>query len=336
MCMPISLRMIMLRLFLILFTVLATNFDLNAKKNIKKKKAPQDVTYKTKSNIGDWLNSSTWDNWETPSVDVNVGKKGRVIVNGKITIGSENSSESLTIVLGKLIVQGVLVIYGDLDLEESASLEIKDQGKLIVLGSVKITKKVVVKANGDFVVQDDFIVARGQGNGGGGASLTSNDKPANVFIGGDISVPGAFDMAVLENKDSPHGSSKKNYGDFVDLKVESPTLFGKYFGFNGGEIVSNLIKTCGVSEVVFTEKTAAGPGKIKFFEWRYSYTDPSSNPPFNFGTKIENTTEIKCVASLSKTYYCWRYVAKNNSEANSNVIKIIVNPKPKPIGIFFE
>ncbi|MRT94526.1 LamG-like jellyroll fold domain-containing protein [Ancylomarina sp. 16SWW S1-10-2] len=244
-------------------SVNSSDYFLAAKKN-------EDPNLKTVSS-GSWIDGSSWYSGTSPSTIVSVDKKNfiTVVAGHKIVLGTDEEDQSLTISSGTLAVEGTFVIHGNLFLEEDANLEIGENGILIVFGSVQSTKKVEVLANGVFIVQDNFEVVPGTGNGGGGASFESVDDLAQVYIGGTVTVPDKFDMSVLEDNDSPHTDSGANYGSLIDLQSEGDVsyLYDEYFQVYAVITAKAFAISC----------SGANDGVIQFYE-----TTPAIDSGFDF------------------------------------------------------
>lgn len=162
---------------------------------------------------GSWETSTSWSPaWTTPAL---TGLSTDITINGFITA---NGPVSFTGSGGNLIVNDTLVILGDLTLSNNSNISVGDAGVLIVRGNLSVDNQVDIAANAYIIVTGNFTKT-GAANQG---SFTSNDFPANVYIGGTIDVPGGWASTgssdVLNcSLPNEHTSSQCNYGNYVDL-----------------------------------------------------------------------------------------------------------------------
>ena len=138
----------------------------------------------TKNNYtGDWENPTSWSPiWPVPLFDIN---NSNVTIHGYITASSSITFSGF----GDLIVEDTLVIKGNLSINDDCNVIVKDDGILIVRGNLTISNKTNVTANGYLIITGNLhkLVSVDQG------SFTSNDIPARVFIGGNVTPPGLKD-----------------------------------------------------------------------------------------------------------------------------------------------
>jgi gliding motility-associated-like protein len=125
---------------------------------------------------GDWVAPSSWNPvWPVPQTIINGND---ITINGYIIL---NSSLSFTGNGSLLTINDTLVIRGDLLLGNNNDILINDNGILIVQGNFTMNNQTHVTANGYLIITGDFTKNSAQG------SLTSNDNPVKIFIGGKIS-----------------------------------------------------------------------------------------------------------------------------------------------------
>ena len=163
---------------------------------------------------GDWETPTSWSpTWPSPQTTLNGPD---IIINGYITV---NSSLSFT-GTSDLIINDTLVIIGDLSLNDNCDLTINDGGILIIRGNLAMHNHSEIAANGYLIITGD-IDKHGPNFEG---SLTSNDDPVKVFVGGTIS-PGnltnseprypALDCTSPPTTPYPHSGC--SYGDMTDI-----------------------------------------------------------------------------------------------------------------------
>jgi gliding motility-associated-like protein len=172
--------------------------------------------HSTKNNYtGDWETAASWSTvWPVPQTNITSGLD--ITVNGYITVNGSLSFSSLP---SNLFIIDTLVIKGDLFLENNNNLTINDNGILIVRGNLIIGNQTINTANGYFIITGN-IIKNGSLNQG---SLTSNDNPFKVFIGGTISPPELADnpnfpvLNCTTPTTTPYPNSTCSYGNMTDL-----------------------------------------------------------------------------------------------------------------------
>lgn len=174
----------------------------------------QEITLE--NNTGMWDEAESWVGEDDPNIPYNVNG-GTVTIRGYIT-----SNDELEFLKGTLIINttDTLVLYGDLIIGNNADLSIGESSMLIVFGNMEVANKVDIAANGSLVVTGDLNFS-GSGNQG---SFTSTEDPAQVYVGGDIYLPGGSyieNFPVLECGTGDHEHTDCNYGDLIDAE-DSP------------------------------------------------------------------------------------------------------------------
>ena len=162
---------------------------------------------------GDWESPESWNpTWPVPQTIIDGND---ITINGYIAL---NGSLSFTGNGSLLTINDTLVVRGDLLLGNNNDILINDNGILIVQGNFTMNNQTVVTANGYLIITGDFTKNSVQG------SLTSNDNPVKVFIGGKISPTGltAANVAFPAlNCTAPvtarHPNSNCSYGNMTDL-----------------------------------------------------------------------------------------------------------------------
>src|SRR5690606_4228746 len=122
-----------------------------------------------------------------------------------------------------LIVEGTLIIYGDLDMTKGndAKLTFEDNSVVIVYGNVIAGNKITISAKSHFVVYGNF--SRGSGSGHG----QTNFSNGNVYIFGEVDDTWGIDDCESGNdEDSYDGGSCEYrteddfYEDDLDPELE--------------------------------------------------------------------------------------------------------------------
>lgn len=125
---------------------------------------------------GAWETPDSWDpTWAFPQTDINpydIAIYGYITVNGSLSFTGTSD----------LIIHDTLVILGDLFLGNNSDLTINDNGILIVRGNLAMHNHSEILADG-YLIITGYIDKHGPNHEG---SLTSNDDPAKVFVGGSI------------------------------------------------------------------------------------------------------------------------------------------------------
>jgi gliding motility-associated-like protein len=164
---------------------------------------------------GAWETPTSWNpTWPIPQTNIN---GYNITINGYITV---NGSLSFIGAPTNLIINDTLVIKGDLFLDDNHDLTINNNGILIVRGNLSMHNHSEIIANG-YLIITGYIDKHGPNHEG---SLTSNDNPVKVFVGGPI-FPGdlthnepnypALNCSAPITTRYPH--SNCSYGDMTDL-----------------------------------------------------------------------------------------------------------------------
>src|ERR1035437_6273369 len=164
---------------------------------------------------GDWETPTSWNpTWPVPQTNIS---GYNITINGYITV---NGSLSFFGAPTNLIINDTLVIKGDLFLDNNNDLTINDNGILIVRGNLSMHNHSEIIANGYLIITGN-IDKQGPNHEG---SLTSNDNPVKVFVGGTI-FPGdltlnqpnypALNCTAPVTTRYPH--SNCSYGDMTDI-----------------------------------------------------------------------------------------------------------------------
>jgi gliding motility-associated-like protein len=126
---------------------------------------------------GDWATATSWSpTWPVPQTNIS---GYNITINGYITV---NGSLSFSGAPTNLIINDTLVLKGDLFLDDYNDLTINDNGILIVRGNLFMHNHSEIIANG-YLIITGYIDKHGPNHEG---SLTSNDNPVKVFVGGTI------------------------------------------------------------------------------------------------------------------------------------------------------
>jgi len=163
---------------------------------------------------GAWETPTSWSpTWAVPQTNINPYD---ITINGYITVNGSLSFSGTS----DLIINDTLVIIGDLSLEDNCDLTINNNGIIIVRGNLHMHNHSNIIANGYLIITGG-IDKHGPNNEG---SVTSNDNPVKVFVGGTIS-PGDLtdnepDYPAL-NCTAPitirYAHSSCSYGDMTDI-----------------------------------------------------------------------------------------------------------------------
>jgi gliding motility-associated-like protein len=163
---------------------------------------------------GDWETPDSWNPiWTVPQTNIS---GYNITIDGYITA---NSSLLFSGTADDLIINDTLVINGDLSLNNKNNVTVNDNGILIIRGNLTVENKSVITANGYLIVTGDFT-KNGSVNQ---ASLTSNDDPVKVFIGGTISPPELTNMpnfpalSCTTPPTTPYPNSTCSYGNMTDI-----------------------------------------------------------------------------------------------------------------------
>jgi gliding motility-associated-like protein len=167
---------------------------------------------------GAWATPASWSpTWAFPQTIIS---GYNITINGYITV---NGSLSFTGGSGNLIINDTLVIKGDLFINNNNSLSINDNGILIVRGNLIIHNHANLIANG-YLIITGYIDKHGPNHEG---SLTSNDNPVKVFVGGAI-YPGDLtdnepDYPALNCTAPitiPYSNTACSYGNMTDIESD--------------------------------------------------------------------------------------------------------------------
>jgi len=127
---------------------------------------------------GAWETPTSWNpTWPVPQTNIS---GYNITINGYITV---NGSLSFSGTPTNLIINDTLVIKGDLFLDDNNDLTINDNGILIIRGNLFMHNHSEIIANG-YLIITGYIDKHCPNHEG---SLTSNDNPVKVFVGGTIS-----------------------------------------------------------------------------------------------------------------------------------------------------
>jgi len=163
---------------------------------------------------GAWETTSSWSpGWPSPQHNINpydITVYGYITAYGSLTFSGTSD----------LIINDTLVINGDLSLGDNSDLTINNNAILIIRGNLSMHNHCRIIANGYIIVTGN-IDKHGPNFEG---SLTSDDNPVKVFIGGTIS------PANLTNNEPfypaldctspptvPYSHTNCSYGDMTDL-----------------------------------------------------------------------------------------------------------------------
>jgi gliding motility-associated-like protein len=162
---------------------------------------------------GDWETPSSWNPlWPVPQTIISgndITINGYIILNGSLSFTGNGSL---------LTINDTLIVRGDFLLGNNNDILINDNGILIIQGNFTMNNQTVVTANGYLIITGDFTKNSALG------SLTSNDNPVRVFIGGKISPSGlttANATFPALNCTSPvtarYNNTNCSYGNMSDL-----------------------------------------------------------------------------------------------------------------------
>lgn len=252
---------------------------------------------------GNWENSTTWNPvWANPQTNIsgiNININGYVTVNGPLTIGGNS---------GNLIINDTLVVKGDLTLGDNNDLQINNYGILIVWGNLTIVRHADIATNGYLIVVNDIIKTGHPDDG----SLTYNQNPAKVFIGG--SVPPEL---TNNNPDYPalncshpnaysYANSNCSYGNIADLA--STPAFDFYRStctINSPTVsTSGALSFCSGESVTLTSSSGAT------YLWSNGASTQNINVTASGSYSVKVTNSNQCLSSSSET--------------------VVVNVKPTP------
>jgi len=163
---------------------------------------------------GAWETPSSWSpRWAVPQTDISfydITIYGYITVNGSLSF--INTSD--------LVINDTLVIKGNLFLDNNSDLTINDNGILIIWGNLFMRHYAEITANGYLIITGD-IDKHGPNYEG---SLTSDDDPVKVFVGGTISPEDLTDnehdypaLDCTSPTTTPYPHSGCSHGDMTDI-----------------------------------------------------------------------------------------------------------------------
>lgn len=281
---------------------------------------------------GDWEDGTSWTGGSSPGLNYN--QASTVAVEGEIT-----TSNNLFFNKGLLSIRDTLVVNGDLGFGSNGDLSVVAGGVLIVLGSLDVGNKVDIAAGGTIIITGNVNFSGSSGQG----SFTSDQFPAQVYIGGNItgsppssSSGGAipvFDCDVAQE----HEHSECNYGVVEDIEGEEIEEYYQEVicggGVDPGAIASDQTVCDGNNALTITESL---PSSENTYQWFSSVN--STDPNTGIWTVISGATQQTYDPGLiTATISFFRQVQKGNGcTANSNAVVITFSSNPSPIGIFYE
>ena len=163
---------------------------------------------------GDWETPASWNpTWPLPQTTI-FGPD--ITINGYITV---NGSLSFT-GTSDLTINDTLVIRGNLSLDDNCDLTINNNGILIIRGTLTMHNHSEIIANGYLIITGN-IDKHGPNFEG---SLTSDDDPVKVFVGGTISPanltnnePAYPALDCTSPPTDPYPHTNCSYGDMTDI-----------------------------------------------------------------------------------------------------------------------
>lgn len=250
----------------------------------------------TDNYTGVWNNTASWLGGTIPGTN---NLKADVEIYGYITL--ENSNLSFGGGGGDLMVHDTLIVQGNLTLGNNNNIVINNGGVLIVHGDVEAGNQVDIAGNGYFIIFGDFI-KNGSWNQG---SFTSDGFPSNIFIGGDITIPGGWtgesdtDGGVFDcDGEDVYEGTDCNWGNFDDI-LEDPI----YDDLINGLCILKPIITSHPSDVVASEGSNA------------IFSVTSSSSPVSYRWQVKKAGEET-----------WSNLYDDNSTysgANTNALSVI-------------
>jgi gliding motility-associated-like protein len=243
---------------------------------------------------GDWETPSSWNPvWPVPQTIISgndITINGYIILNGSLSFTGNGSL---------LTVNDTLVIRGDFLLGNNNDILINDNGILIIQGNFTMNNQTVVTANGYLIITGDFTKNSALG------SLTSNDNPVKVFIGGKISPAGltAANAAFPAlNCTSPvtarHPYSNCSYGNMTDL-MNDPIY--PFFQSTLCNVTTPVITASGPVTFCFGENVTLTSSPGAKYLWSSGETTSSINvtESGSFTVKIADNSGCRSGASLA-------------------------------------
>ncbi|BAX80685.1 hypothetical protein ALGA_2358 [Labilibaculum antarcticum] len=243
----------------------------------------------------------------------------------EIKLGVEEVHETSFTSDENIIVNGTLIVLGDLVMGEKESLTINEGGIVIVTGNLLIGKNVSVSALG-------YLIAE---------SFTSPDKWGGKFKEGAISKVFINEAYGGDKQHMPvllpggHSIIPELEGIDKDVWDYYQKVIG---GVTGGtiELDGSSTSCAGSSLPSIVNMTVAWPAAFKKYSWEYSVDNNNWNI-------IEGQADIELISLglelMDGAYYFRRKVSKKNDEEDymySNYVEVTVVPLPAPIGIFFK
>ena len=219
---------------------------------------------------GDWTNNSSWIGNSAPGVN-NI--LTNCIINGKITrVGN------LDFVLGDLIIDDTLIIFGNLTLGNNSDLIIHDKGIIIIYGDYSSNNQTNVEVGGYFVVTGNFNM-KGSTNQG---KFTVSD--GSVFI--------------LDN--TPIIKDGSNY---TDLNCSNPLDYPSNCGYGN---INNLI-TSPIKDLFLSPYSLLILGTSEFCEGGgvtlYITNSFTNYQWYNNGVAISGANSYTYTTMTSGSYY---------------------------------
>jgi len=286
----------------------------------------------TKDNYtGNWENSNSWNpawtNPATSNISQNITIYGNITRNGNLSFGGSK---------GDLIVNDTLIIKGDLILGSNNNLTINNNGILIITGNLIIANKVDIAANSYLIVFGNFE-KQGSANQG---SFTSNDQPANVYIGGEINIPEGWASSNSNdvfncNLSVEHNSTQCNYGNFIDIQ-EDPII----------EFIENICSSKPSISQQPQDVTACINNNATFsitatnvvsYQWQIfnenAWTNLINNSTYN-GVNTNTLTIYSVTQSMNGNKYRCVLRSSNNCMTISDVATLNITTEPTTGPIF--
>jgi gliding motility-associated-like protein len=241
---------------------------------------------------GDWETPASWNPiWPVPQTIIDGND---ITINGYITL---NGSLSFTGTGSILTVNDTLVVRGNFLLGNNNDLVINDDGILIVQGNFTMNNQTIITANGYFIITADFI------KNGALGSLTSNDNPVKVFIGGKIS-PAALTTAntsfpalnCTASVTALHTDSNCSYGNIKDL-MNDPIY--PFYLSTFCNIMAPVINTSGPITFCSGDKVTLTSSAGNTYLWSTGETTPSIIVTTNGIYTVKVTDNTGCTSESS-------------------------------------
>jgi len=163
---------------------------------------------------GEWETPTSWSpTWPVPQTNIS---GYNITINGYMTVNGSLSFLGTCV----LTINDTLVIKGNLSLGDNCDLTINNNGILIIWGNLTMHNHSELTANGYLIITGN-IDKHGPNNEG---SLTSNDNPVKVFVGGTISPANLVNnepkypaLDCTSPPTTPYPHSGCSYGDMTDI-----------------------------------------------------------------------------------------------------------------------